>query len=591
VILTGSQLLFFKDTILALTLVEQIRSAGKAADGEPIVPRMTGFQPDEVLSVKECVAIYDRDYTEMPHTFRFIMPQGRQYLLQALDEKEMNDWLTLINYASTFKSAGIRMRAQAIDSGEAMLAGTAAAESHRKELASGGSNTPDTSTPPPAHARAVLFAEPDSIDDTPLVRPKLRRVGSLRSTPTPKVDIVGANDVVVGGGEQIEAVIGSVKAELAAGRGATRPMSMAPQSNVQPLHKSLRTEAIQKRVAELRESAGVIEKRLAENLRLGRNIALLTPFQKVTRDRIEAAVPELANQIRADRIELAKLHLWITMLLKDQERDEREWARVRHVALQAAAKSLRNGLNVMDRRATLAHPIAIPKLSLPDSEDPWPEPQSPGFTPISPGLMSPPSVSRGESSGSELPTTSRMSGMSGISAISSVSASDEPNSQRNSDASGSSDYELASEYLSASSVLSLQEELERHLSSDALATLISLNSASASPGSTGLASPPNGHGHAYASASDPGTVAPGSSSTSALATALASLPNRNSYRHSILSHPGRADAEEHLDETANGVETAEHWRNTRAATKVSLARMPRNGLGEIQSKKIGQSWI
>lgn len=37
------------------------------------------------------------------------MTQGRQYLLQAADEFEMNEWISLINYASSFKTVDIPM--------------------------------------------------------------------------------------------------------------------------------------------------------------------------------------------------------------------------------------------------------------------------------------------------------------------------------------------------------------------------------------------------------------------------------------------------------------------------------------------------
>lgn len=39
------------------------------------------------------------------------MPYGRQYLLQAPDEYEMNEWISLVNYASAFKTADIPMMA------------------------------------------------------------------------------------------------------------------------------------------------------------------------------------------------------------------------------------------------------------------------------------------------------------------------------------------------------------------------------------------------------------------------------------------------------------------------------------------------
>ena len=37
-------------------------------------------------------------------------PKGNQYLFQAENEDEMNDWITKINYAATFKTVGLKMR-------------------------------------------------------------------------------------------------------------------------------------------------------------------------------------------------------------------------------------------------------------------------------------------------------------------------------------------------------------------------------------------------------------------------------------------------------------------------------------------------
>lgn len=562
VILTGSQLLFFKDTIWALTLVEQIRSAGKKE-----IQHMASFQPDEVLSVKDCVAVWDREYTATLNTFSFMMSHGRQFLMQATDEYEMNDWVALINYASTFKSAGIRMRAQAIDSGEAVMAGAAAAESHKRDLESGeggaagagagaavatpvaaafatttttsaGAST-ITRTSENSQTRAVLFADAVTVDDAP-ARPRLRRVGSMRATPTAVVDIVGANSTVVDGGEQLEAVIGSVKAELAAGRGgATRTMSLPPDADV--IHKSLRTEAIGGQVKVLKESAAPIERRLAANLRLARNLAILTPFQKATRDRIELCIPELARQIRDDRVELSKLHLWLTMLLKDQDRDQREWARVRHVALQAAAKSLRGGLGLgpADRRATLAHPIAIPTLALPD-HDPWVVDKSPNFSPaITPLGVSPASgnspLGTSPAPGVGVDVDADADAAAGADAdprsppAISTYASPPTSPRRPSDdesrhnrTSSESDYELAREYLSGSS-LSLPDEVDKMFSSPEM------------------------------------------------------VPGK-------LDEEVEKEKSGHVDVTTAAKDEAEDWRKTRAATKVSLAKLPAGKIGVLHKR-------
>lgn len=513
VILTGSQLLFFKDTIWALTLVEQIRAARKSSDPTS-APRMTSFQPDEVLSVKDCVAIFDREYTGTPHTFRFVMPNSREFLMQATDENQMNEWLSLINYASTFKTAGIRMRAAGLDSGEAVKAGTAAAEMHRHDLETGR----PTDSPQPTQPRAILFADAPQPEETIIAdpapsRPMLRRVGSMRSSPAPVVDVAGANAVVVDDGEQLEAVIGSVKAELAAGRAGTalRPFSPTPEDVA---GNSSRTEHIQARVQALKNAAAEIEKRLASDLRIARNLAILTPFQKASRDRVEAAFPELAQRIRADRMSLSKHHLWITLLLKDLDRDQRDWARVRHVALQAAAKTLRSDL--ADRRATMgASPIAIPKLSLPT--DKW-EPRTPEYvSPETPEFVSPLTPS-------EFPPDA-------------VDDSRPPDSARTSDSRGSeSDYELARDYVS-SSVTSLREEMERQLAF--------------------LSEPPAGDTDALSSSPVPSPLSPPSPAPELLSP---------------------------TPPTTTEQEKAEHWRHTRAATKVSLAQLPRSSIGELSRK-------
>lgn len=501
---------------------------------------MSGFQPDEVLSVKDGVAVVDRDYTSTPFTFRFVMPDNRQYLMQFNDEYEMNEWLTLINYASTFRTAAIRMRGAGLNSGDAVKAGSVAAEEHLRDVESGASYQP----PESSQVRSVVFEDPGTQDETLAAtlatpRPRLRRVGSLRSSPAPVVDISGANDVVVNGGEQMEAVIGSVKAELAAGRaGAPRMLSLPSELAAESTNKTRRFEAIATRVQTLKSDAAQIEQRLTTNLRIARNLAILTPFQKSTRDRIETALPDLAGQIRSDRVELSKLHLWITMLLKDQDRDQRDWARVRHVALQAAARSLcAPSTEKPDRRATIAAPIAIPKLSLPDHEESastWGENvgsfasghASPGELPETNPMddeehdHEPEAVPLAKAPAPPAPQFPRIPEKTDI-----CSPQPSPTSNPTSD---SDDYELAPEYLGSSE--SLRGEMERQLA-------FSDNSRPLSP------------------AADPPSI------------------------------PHAASSDRKASEEGN-TDQPEHWRNTRAATKVSLAHLPRSSIGELSRRFI-----
>lgn len=61
VILTGSQLLFFRDPTWATSLLAQSESP----DGQIIFPQASLFKPDELLSVKDAVAVYDKNYTKV----------------------------------------------------------------------------------------------------------------------------------------------------------------------------------------------------------------------------------------------------------------------------------------------------------------------------------------------------------------------------------------------------------------------------------------------------------------------------------------------------------------------------------------------
>lgn len=86
------------------------------------------------------------------------------------------------------------------------------------------------------------------------------------------------------------------------------------------------------------------------HLTQARNLAILTPFQKTTRDRIASAVQPLANRVRAERLLIAKYSTWIAVLRYDLEREERDWTRNREVALQAAENTLRGSSPIGSKR-------------------------------------------------------------------------------------------------------------------------------------------------------------------------------------------------------------------------------------------------
>lgn len=411
VVLTGTQLLFLKDSLWAALLQERARKAasqglGSEADQAILLPPTSTFKPDEVFPLRDCVAVYDRSSpTRSNSNFRLVMPQHRQYLFSASDQQEMNDWVSLINYAAAFKTAGMRMRGVAMNKDQAVLAGAAAAASHKREVQSAA-----IMTGTPAQPTSIKGSRAQTTSE--LTTPKKAIFGDASarshadvSPVTPKsdslkvdtggggkassVDVDAADDVVVDEGEQLEEVFDVVKAELAAGRGgATRKSTVQPYSDgsdIAPVSHSAqsgRAAAFLTQIERCTTKRHLISGQLDSYLTTARNLAILTPFQRSTRDRIAAALPSLVERIKADRIQLVKYDMWIHILRQDLDKDKQEWARVRHVALQAAAKSLKDpkGVKAVVDDVNDDPSTTLPRLSLPDST----ESASSSSPPISP---------------------------------------------------------------------------------------------------------------------------------------------------------------------------------------------------------------
>lgn len=435
VILTGTQLLFFKDPSWATTLQERSRRlANDPSDQSLLLPPTSTFKPDEVFPLKDCVAVFDQSSSQLSTstTFRFVMPQGRQYLLSAPDQMDMNDWIGLINYAAVFKTAGVKMRGIAMNKDQAVLAGAAAAASHKRDVQ--GSVNMVTSTPRSSSSssearpttttmsssivittpKKAVFGEPQSqqrpTHDTtgPPVTPSKSDTLKAEKENAKTVDVDAADDVVVDEGEQLEKVFDVVKAELAAGRGGATAMTTAtrkqsytyrPNSDgsdtlpVPPLTSNStangstvgasRASALMSQIERYTTKRNSIASQLDSYTITTRNLAILAPFQKITRDRIITALSPLSESVKADRIQWIKYETWIQILQQDLEKDEQEWARVRHVALQAAAKSLKDPKGVkgvVDDVNASANasangfgnrdvPTTLPRLSLPDSTE------------------------------------------------------------------------------------------------------------------------------------------------------------------------------------------------------------------------------
>ncbi|EWC44503.1 hypothetical protein DRE_06771 [Drechslerella stenobrocha 248] len=113
-LLTGSQLYFFKNVSWVKNLMQQYDQHVKAGNLNigPCVftPPLMEFTPDSMLSTDDTVALLDRTYKKHKHAFMFVRHGGFQEYFLADNEVELNDWISKLNYAAAFRTAGVRMR-------------------------------------------------------------------------------------------------------------------------------------------------------------------------------------------------------------------------------------------------------------------------------------------------------------------------------------------------------------------------------------------------------------------------------------------------------------------------------------------------
>ncbi|KAL8276511.1 hypothetical protein RQP46_011112 [Phenoliferia psychrophenolica] len=306
VILTGSQLLFFKDPGVALSLQQSIDAAAMAVEPAPdensvlVFSTSMGFKPDAVLSLASTAAIFDSTYSKYQHVFRLVAPFGRQYLFQARDADDLNSWLAHINYAASFKTAGIRMRALAAPSSSSLAPKRAPATT--------------VVVPEPVDPDLTIHAlSPVSEEDATLpasLREALRTSGSGRPSfehPFPRAPSSEFDPE------------------------SSTPPSSAPSTTVER-GPDTRAEVLRTKIAELEVEIKNVKTELHADLRRVRNLAVLTPFMRSTRERIQAALVPIEKRVRHARMNLAKLVCHREVLTRDLLVEDRESQRTRKVS-------------------------------------------------------------------------------------------------------------------------------------------------------------------------------------------------------------------------------------------------------------------
>jgi hypothetical protein len=99
-------------------------------------------------------------------------------------------------------------------------------------------------------------------------------------------------------------------------------------------------------------------------MRLLRNVAVLTPFQRATRERLGAVVLQSSKGIQTARLELAMRLCHREVLGNDLVAQEQEWRRTKKIALKAATDTLHS------RREPSISRIWSPRLDGPATDTP-----------------------------------------------------------------------------------------------------------------------------------------------------------------------------------------------------------------------------
>jgi len=177
-----------------------------------------------------------------------------------------------------------------------------------------------------------------------------RRFTMMASRET--VDLEAPSLPETEGVDQFKATFDQVKAELAAGNWTAEPLTAEPLSCGESLTSSpvsisgqspglpSRSEIIRSKVRELDSRISATQSQLDSHLRFARNIAVLTPFQKSTRDRLEAVVRVVAKKVTRVRLDMTRLVCHREVLSYDLVAARNDLYRAKTMALKAATQSL-----------------------------------------------------------------------------------------------------------------------------------------------------------------------------------------------------------------------------------------------------------
>lgn len=244
----------------------------------------------------------------------------------------MNEWISRINYASAFKTAGIRMRSLGMTDKVLQLTGVAAATSHLHDLR----------LPNVDQSRMLTWNHrntSESMDELP----RISHNGYFAHVDGFQSELGDISAPEVEGASQVKETFDTVKAELAAARisaGDPSVLEKAHPIKAEAPRLASRSHMIHTQVEDLESRICVANAQINSSMHLARNIAILAPFQKSTRDRLQDSIQTMSKKIHALRLDVTKLICYRNILLNDLAVEERNFKQATSLALQAATETL-----------------------------------------------------------------------------------------------------------------------------------------------------------------------------------------------------------------------------------------------------------
>ncbi|TIA91242.1 hypothetical protein E3P99_01172 [Wallemia hederae] len=135
VVLTGSQLLLYKNMSILTTIKQEILKFNNLVKQQLTnstqaslnlrnldTPSHHSFKPDEIIHLDDTIALIDANYTKHPHTIT-LYSRTRKYLLQTHTAENLHLWISLINYSAAFKYSSVRIRGHSLSDSHLYYAG------------------------------------------------------------------------------------------------------------------------------------------------------------------------------------------------------------------------------------------------------------------------------------------------------------------------------------------------------------------------------------------------------------------------------------------------------------------------------------